>query len=62
MGIKINLDECIGCGVCVEVCPANRRNGGQTLRVMAAPAAGWERALDGLPIEDFGDPADKELS
>ena len=21
MGIKINLDECIGCGVCVQLCP-----------------------------------------
>ncbi len=21
MGIRINLDECIGCGVCVHLCP-----------------------------------------
>lgn len=21
MGIKINLDECIGCGVCSQLCP-----------------------------------------
>ena len=23
MGIKVNLDDCIGCGVCSELCPQN---------------------------------------
>lgn len=23
MGIKVNLDDCIGCGVCAELCPQN---------------------------------------
>ena len=32
-------NSCIGCGACVEVCPANKRNGGQTLRVVEAPTA-----------------------
>ena len=36
----------MGCGTCVEVCPANRDNGGQTLRVVEAPAPAWLTALD----------------
>ena len=23
MSIKVNLDDCIGCGVCAELCPQN---------------------------------------
>lgn len=23
MGIKVNLDDCIGCGLCSELCPQN---------------------------------------
>jgi Fe-S-cluster-containing dehydrogenase component len=43
----VTTDEsaCVGCGVCVEVCPANRSNGGQTLRVVEAPSAEWQAAL-----------------
>jgi ferredoxin len=36
--------SCIGCGACVEVCPGNRFNGGQTLRVVEAPASVWLEA------------------
>ncbi len=37
---------CIGCGSCVEVCPANKLNGGQTLRVVEQPAPAWLVALE----------------
>ncbi len=40
--------SCIGCGACVEVCPGNRFNGGQTLRVVEAPAPAWLEALEGF--------------
>ena len=36
---------CIGCGACVEVCPANKKNGGQTLRVVEAPTAATLAAI-----------------
>jgi ferredoxin len=36
----------VGCAACVEVCPANRKNGGQTLRVVEAPAATWLAAME----------------
>jgi ferredoxin len=38
-------NRCIGCGSCVEVCPNNHANGGQTLRVMEAPTPDWFVAL-----------------
>jgi Fe-S-cluster-containing hydrogenase component 2 len=40
--------SCIGCGACVEVCPGNRFNGGQTLRVVEAPAPAWLEAFEGF--------------
>jgi formate hydrogenlyase subunit 6/NADH:ubiquinone oxidoreductase subunit I len=46
--ITTDQHRCIGCGTCVEVCPANQMNGGQTLRVMEAPTREWFMA-----IEDF---------
>ena len=46
--ITTDQERCIGCGTCVEVCPANLLNGGQTLRVMEAPTREWFMA-----IEDF---------
>jgi ferredoxin len=44
---RVTTDDltCIGCGACVEVCPGNRYNGGQTLRVVEAPAPAWLDAL-----------------
>jgi ferredoxin len=44
---RVTTDDmsCIGCGACVEVCPGNRLNGGQTLRVVEAPAPAWLEAL-----------------
>ena len=39
-------ERCVGCGTCVEVCPANQLNGGQTLRVMEAPTRDWFIALE----------------
>ncbi len=44
---RVTTDDlaCIGCGACVEVCPGNRFNGGQTLRVVEAPAPAF---LEGL--------------
>ena len=46
--ITTDQERCIGCGTCVEVCPANLANGGQTLRVMEAPARDWFVALEEL--------------
>ena len=46
--ISTDQASCVGCGTCVEVCPANRDNGGQTLRVVEAPAADWLAALSEL--------------
>ena len=45
---RVTTDDltCIGCGACVEVCPGNRLNGGQTLRVVEAPAPAWLEALE----------------
>jgi Fe-S-cluster-containing dehydrogenase component len=37
--------RCIGCGTCVEICPANLVNGGQTLRVMEAPTLEWVKLV-----------------
>jgi ferredoxin len=47
---RVTTDDvtCIGCGACVEVCPGNRFNGGQTLRVVEAPAPVWLDALEGF--------------
>lgn len=47
---RVTTDDltCIGCGACVEVCPGNRFNGGQTLRVVEAPAPAWLDALEGF--------------
>jgi ferredoxin len=44
---RVTTDDltCIGCGACVEVCPGNRFNGGQTLRVVEAPAPVWLEVL-----------------
>jgi Fe-S-cluster-containing hydrogenase component 2 len=47
--ITTDQRQCIGCGTCVEICPANLLNGGQTLRVMEAPTRDFFVALD-----DFG--------
>jgi Fe-S-cluster-containing hydrogenase component 2 len=44
--IVTDQSRCIGCGTCVEVCPANLANGGQTLRVMEAPTRDWFLALE----------------
>jgi ferredoxin len=47
---RVTTDDltCIGCGACVEVCPGNRYNRGQTLRVVEAPAPVWLDALEGF--------------
>ena len=47
----------MGCGTCVEVCPANRDNGGQTLRVVEAPATDWLAALGEFTARAPADPA-----
>ena len=44
--ITTHDDRCIGCGTCVEVCPANHANGGQTLRVIEAPTEDWMAAVE----------------
>jgi Fe-S-cluster-containing hydrogenase component 2 len=49
--------RCIGCGSCVEVCPANHANGGQTLRVMEAPTGQWFEALAQFEQELVSPPA-----
>ena len=49
--ITTDQARCIGCGTCVEVCPANHLNGGQTWRVMEAPTGDWFAALDEIEQE-----------
>jgi Fe-S-cluster-containing hydrogenase component 2 len=55
--ITTEQDRCIGCGTCVEVCPANHLNGGQTLRVMEAPTQEWFVAIEELERTLPGPPA-----
>ena len=43
--VQVAPEDCTGCHLCVEVCPANLANGGQTLRVMEAPTTHWFAAL-----------------
>jgi ferredoxin len=46
--ISSDMSLCVGCGTCVEVCPANLANGGQTLRVMEAPTRAFFNVMDDL--------------
>ena len=38
--------RCIGCGTCVEVCPANQRTAGRRCASIEAPTPDWFAALD----------------
>jgi ferredoxin len=49
--ITSDMSLCVGCGTCVEVCPANLANGGQTLRVMEAPTRAFFNVLDDLDAQ-----------
>ena len=53
MGIKVNLDDCIGCGVCFELCPQNFKldeDEGKCMVISNEVNSSAKEAADSCPI------------
>ncbi len=55
MKVDIDRDDCIGCGVCAQICPDVFRIADDGLSELIAPANGFEEqvreAADSCPVE-----------
>jgi len=53
MGIKVNLDECIGCGVCAQLCPEIFKldeNEGKCVVLSQEVTPASKEAVDSCPV------------
>lgn len=53
MGIKVNQDDCIGCGVCSELCPQNFKldeNEGKAMVISQEDTPQAKEAEDSCPV------------
>lgn len=53
MGIKVNLGECIGCGVCSQLCPEVFKldeNEGKSLIISQEQTPELKEAVDSCPV------------
>ncbi|MEG1602830.1 MAG: ferredoxin [Cloacibacillus sp.] len=53
MGIKVNLDDCIGCGVCSELCPQNFKldeDEGKCMVISQDPSQTVKEAAESCPV------------
>ncbi|OUO95045.1 ferredoxin [Cloacibacillus sp. An23] len=53
MSIKVNLDDCIGCGVCAELCPQSFKLDeleGKSLVISQEVTAAVKEAADSCPV------------
>jgi ferredoxin len=53
MGIKVNLDECIGCGVCAQLCPETFKldeNEGKCVVLSQEVTPESKEAVDSCPV------------
>lgn len=53
MGIKVNLDDCIGCGVCAELSPQNFKldeTEGKCMVISQEPSQATKEAAESCPV------------
>ena len=53
MTIKVNLDECIGCGVCAQLCPEVFKldeNEGRCIVISQEESPASKEAVDSCPV------------
>ncbi|MEG1501849.1 MAG: ferredoxin [Cloacibacillus sp.] len=53
MTVKVNLDECIGCGVCAQFCPevfSMDENEGKSLVVSQEEVETLKEAIESCPV------------